>query len=74
MCAQVGVLFSLSLSSFAQVSQPSAQPPPTANPATILDRAIEMYDAKKYPTALLAFQEAAASPAKSKAAAYLGVM
>ena len=45
----------------AQVSTPGDAPPPKANPQTILDRAVEMYESKKYATALLAFEEAAAA-------------
>src|SRR5665213_3145144 len=57
----------------AQISSPGNAPPPKANPQTILDRAVEMYESKKYATALLAFQEAAAA-GKTEAASYLGVM
>ena len=67
------LLFLACLPVLAQVKQPSDAPPPAANPGTIFERAVEMYEAKKYSTALLAFQEASAAGVK-EAAAYLGVM
>ena len=60
------------LTSFAQSQQPSPTPPP-ADRKTVLQRAIDMYEAKKYPTAMLAFHEAAAA-GSAEAAEYLGVM
>ncbi len=71
LCVQCISLLSLSFSLPAQISQPDAQPP--ANQKTIFERAVEMYESKKYSTALLAFQEAGAA-GNTEAAAYLGVM
>src|SRR6185369_9857865 len=65
-------LFLVCLTSFAQSQQPSPTPPP-ADRKTVLQRAIDMYEAKKYPTAMLAFHEAAAA-GSAEAAEYLGVM
>ena len=53
------VLFLACLSCVAQTQQPSPVAPP-ADRKTVFQRAVDLYEAKKYPTALLAFQEAAA--------------
>src|ERR1700742_3091097 len=70
---RVAALVIACLPTLAQVTTPGDAPPPKANPQTILERAIEMYEGKKYSTALLAFQEASAA-GKAEAASYLGVM
>ena len=56
----------------AQTQQPSVTPP-VADQKAVLQRAVEMYEAKKYSPALLAFHEAAAA-GSVEAAEYLGVM
>ncbi len=66
------VLVLACLPCFGQTQQPSPVPPP-ADRKTVFQRAVDLYEAKKFPTALLAFQEAA-NAGVAEAYEYLGVM
>ena len=66
------ILFLACLPCVGQTQQPSPLPPP-ADRKTVFQRAVDLYEAKKYPTALLAFHEAAAAGVP-EAFEYLGVM